>query len=116
MRYTLYLRTGSRPDHTDFFLQKAGTVEDLQKSHQTIQRWIAQMNLKVTNAQAALLVIADGNTAILEARYVSGTRRQWRDIFAGTVEAIVKAHNPGSVPDLASVKTQDSVRALNSVP
>jgi len=116
MRYTLYLRTGGKLEHTDFFLQKAGTIEDLQKSHATVQRWIAQMNLKVTNAQAALLVIADRNTAILEARYVSGTRRHWRDIESQSTESIIKPHNPGSSIDPKSVNTSGLVQTLNSVP
>jgi len=82
MKYTLYLRS----EGIDSFLQKAATIEDLQKSHATVVRWIGQMNLTVSNAHSALLVIAESepllkrDRAILEARYVSGTRRVWREI------------------------------------
>lgn len=107
MKYTLYLRS----EGIDSFLQKAETVEDLQKSHATVVRWIGQMNLVVTNAHSALLVIAESDRvmrrdrAILEARYVSGTRRVWRPIPADVPGSVIRAIALSVPSSPVSVKT-----------
>ena len=107
MRYTLYLRA----DGYDSFLQKAAEICDLQKSHATIVRWIGQMNLTVPNAHSALLIIAESDRvrrndrAILEARYVSGTRRVWREIPADMPGSHIRAVSAAIMSTSPLVKT-----------
>jgi hypothetical protein len=109
MKYTLYLRVNG----IDSFLQKGHTIEDLQKSHTTIVRWIGQMNLVVSNANSALLVIAETDKwlrkdrAILEAKYVSGTRRVWRHIPPDLPGSVIRTMT--LTPVASAVKTSDSL-------
>lgn len=113
MKYTLYLRM----EGYDSFLQKADSIEDLQKSHTTVVRWIGQMNLKISSPNSALLVIAESDRllrrdrAILEARYVSGTRRVWREIppdLPGSVIRCPVFPAPGPITDPVSQGPQPS--------
>ena len=76
MKYNLYLK-GAAPQ--PIFIQAAATAEGLQKSRDTLCRWVAEMGVEVRDPEGKTLVIQENGVSILELPYAS-LKRTWRAI------------------------------------